>query len=292
MGSLLLEWTVFMIHESLKLHARNILHSPDYQMKIRSAFQIEQYCAAIEGNSFSTEIFELHHRELVEFENELKKLPNTIPKWPARDSALKFSNSPVKNDFSRTEQIADILDSAVMDVEVAAIEISASIFLKEPLLPFELYKDLASHMGDEARHALELERLLKIYFPNFKRKDSYTHRVWKKAYGRNLIETLMIENVIEEGFAADRVELLIQEMEQVGLNEIAESFKKINKDEMRHSAIGNKWVKKLLHDDEDMYFELFDRLCMEINPVASRIENFSIRLESGFSKAFIKRYFR
>lgn len=101
----------------------------------------------------------------------------------------------------------------------------------------------------------------------------------------------MIENVIEEGSAADKTVRLIQELEQGNFIEVAEVFRRINEDEIRHVTIGNKWARILLDDNEEKYYSLFESLSDAVNPDARRIESIKTRLASGFTKELIKKYF-
>lgn len=276
----------------LKLHATNILNNPSVTEKIQSGLIIGEYISLIENEMFDQLKFNQLRIKHQSVENKIGA--QLIPQTPARGTDWKYDENKsarLAQAKNRREWVFMMLDACYIDVEINAMEASCVLFLMADDLPLQFYKDFGSHIYDEARHAQAVADLLK-FFPEFSPSKTYTNRVWNKvSLGKSVLEKIMIENVLEEGLAADKTVSLIEELKKDGFTEVAEVFEQINNDEIRHSLIGNKWVKYLLNENEEEYFSLFETLSNGLNPEARKIGSIQTRLASGFSKSFIKRFF-
>lgn len=285
-----------MIRLNIKLHANNILNNPRLEEKIQSALAIGEYSNAIDGVSFDHNFFLDTSKKYQALERKImERFPTPeMPVSPARDSSWVLDTNKgtsISQTIDQKQRMLMILDATYIDVEINAMEASSALIIMDQSLPIEFYKDFGLHISDEARHAVAIAKALQD-FPDFISPRTYSNRVWNKiAKGNNILERIMIENVIEEGSAADKTVRFIQELKECGLVNVANLFSDLNQDEIRHASIGNKWAMRLLNDDEEEYFSMFEKFSMLINPEARQIESIPTRLASGFSKKFIKRYF-
>lgn len=291
-----------MIRDAIKLHALSLLKTPTLSGKLAAAKYLGLYADCIVTDTINYEIAESLLSTNRQKEAELKSIlnlsrqdidwPSLVPAYPERDPMLTLDPEREKSipQTPAKEFYLNIIDGAIWDVEVNAMEIACVILILEQNLPYSFLKDYISIITDEARHAEMLASHLARY-SEFQSPRTYSNRVWNKSLkGKNLIEKIMIENVIEEGYAADRTVGFINELKPK-FPDFAALFESINNDEIRHAEIGNRWAMNLLQGSEEAYFSLFDRLVESVNPNAKHIDAIGVRLKSGFSKNFIKRYF-
>lgn len=277
-----------MIKPILKKMASDILKKPSIEAKISAALLIGEITKLIGNNEKKLSL-------MIEKYSDQSEYSATIPDSPARprDFVLDPDKEKKFNLIEDSHQrILSIIDSAYVDVEINAMEASAALFLMEEDLPLDFFKDFGSHIYDEGMHALYLKELT-LAFPEYQSSKTYSNRVWNKvSKGKTIVERIMIENVIEEGWAADRTVGFIEMLSQdARYKEITSVFEKINNDEMRHASIGIKWVKILTQSNEDDFLNLFDQVSTTYNPSARSIESIKTRLASGFSPKFVKKYF-
>lgn len=289
----------YAFKQTLKLLASHVLHSPSLEEKLATAEMIGEYTDALASDR--QKLSEIKSK-IEAFEKELAaKYPSIatdpsqyVPQTPARDTKLKFDINKEMAFYEATDKKTLLLrriESAYLDVEIGALEVSCVLYLMGSDQPLEFYLDFGTHIRDEARHAQLLKKLHQTLGQELI-PHSYSNRVWRRvAHGNSLVEKIMVENVIEEGWACDVTTNQIKNLKQQGFLEASEVYAAINDDEVRHAAIGNKWVMKLLANDQQKYLEIYLDLSHKIHPESKKVHNPEIRKMAGFSDEFISRYY-
>jgi uncharacterized ferritin-like protein (DUF455 family) len=195
---------------------------------------------------------------------------------------------------SEKENIKRLLESTFINVEIPAMEASCALIILAPEhFDKEFFCDFSSHIYDEAKHAEMIRQTLQTHFGGISKQLSYNFKIWDKvSTAKDLIERIFIENIIEEGWAADKTVDLIKSLRKKDLSYVADLFKLINSDEMRHAKIGNKWAMSLLNQDEELYIKNYENLSKKLHPESSVIHYPPIRIASGFKKVFFDKYLK
>lgn len=286
------------VKQTLKLLACHILNSPGLEEKLSTAEIIGEYTNALAVDCPNSSDLKV---KLNGFEKAVKgKYPQLrenpsqyIPSTPARDPHLKFDINKEMAFYEATDKKTLLLrriESAYLDVEIGALEVSCVLYLLGDKLPLEFYLDFGTHIRDEARHAHQLKKLHQSLGQELI-PHSYSNRVWRRvAHGNSIVEKIMVENVIEEGWACDVTMNQVENLKKQGFFEASEVYASINADEIRHAAIGNKWVMKLLANDSDKYLKMYLELSRKIHPESKKVHHPDIRRMAGFSDEFISRY--
>ncbi|WP_036140888.1 DUF455 family protein [Luteibacter sp. 9135] len=137
---------------------------------------------------------------------------------------------------------AQILHDVFADIELSAMEVCAASIVRFRDLPIAFKVDMARQCWDEARHAQAcLLRCDEIGRPAVGLR--YSLKVWDRwMAGRDAIECLCIEQLVQEGNALDSVQALSRSFCAVGDFRSAHLLSMFGRDEELHTAIGNKWV--------------------------------------------------
>lgn len=260
--------------KQIKAEASRILHSSDIETKIESGLKMG---AIINGLKIS---------------DGSESFQEAIPEYPARPQSYVLMNQTDSTIFDKVEDeaIKVLLESTFINVEISAMEVSSVLLLMANNLEEDFYRDFASHIFDEAQHAIKIRESLNA-FGGLPSNLSYNFKLWDKVKSVSLIEEkIMVENVIEEGWAADKSVDLIKSLRKKNYPDIALMFEQINSDEIRHAKIGNKWVMKFLQGDETSYLAMYDQLAQKLHPAATIIHYPPVRIASGFKGGFFKKY--
>ncbi|MCC6278501.1 MAG: DUF455 family protein [Oligoflexia bacterium] len=224
----------------------------------------------------------------------------SVPKTPAREKVLRPSTRPGDNceplSSPPLRWVRGFLHSLFVDVELSAMELSAAgiIMAKDTAYFSEFACDFSLHIWDEGRHA-EIA-LYGLRFLGGKLGDyTYTNHTWNKVNQfSELVERIMGENVIEEGNASDRAMGQIKNLRSMGYHQAANLLEHINVDELRHARLGNKWVKRILEQNDRQFIDLFKRVSTKIGrPLKHQIscfENLDARMRAGFDRNFLKQF--
>ncbi|WP_413626202.1 DUF455 family protein [Luteibacter sp. Lutesp34] len=186
---------------------------------------------------------------------------------------------------------AQILYDIFADIELSAMEVCAASLVRFRELPVQFKIDMARQCWDEARHASAcLIRSEELGGPSIGRR--YSLKVWDRwAAGRDVIECLCIEQLVQEGNALDSVESLASSFRATGDARSADLLKVFGRDEELHTAIGNKWVNAIAGMGPDLSFgqrlrNAAQRIGLTVPghaPVA-----FEARRRGGFPESFLQ----
>lgn len=178
------------------------------------------------------------------------------------------------------------------DVEISAVEVCAASILFGEDMPVDFIYDMARQIGDEARHAKILEKML---FEVGSNVPTYGTGIvlYRYSQGENLVTRLAIQHLIQEANAVEMNVNLIEEFIKNGQVNFANNISTINEDEGFHVLIGNKWVKYLLQNRIENPDKLF-AIVMSEAAVACGLPIFGkgnwnsiIRVATGFPDSFI-----
>ncbi|MBD2785103.1 ferritin-like domain-containing protein [Xenorhabdus sp. DI] len=175
---------------------------------------------------------------------------------PGRDLKLKYSNkktfhvSSNKELMENSKSYLSFLYYVLVDVEISAMEICAHQMLNNSSMPEEFKLDLAKQIWDEARHAKYIYGLFMKLGGDLS-TEYYTNSVIDKYMKSSmLLESLIIQQLLQEGNAVEVNLSLIDELTKQGRYEEANAFININNDEAFHVQLGNKWVAYLAKINE------------------------------------------
>jgi uncharacterized ferritin-like protein (DUF455 family) len=151
---------------------------------------------------------------------------------------------------------AQILHDIFADIELSAMEVCAASIVRFRDLPIAFKTDMARQCWDEARHARAcLLRCDELGPPAVGLR--YSLKVWDRwMAGRDAIECLCIEQLVQEGNALDSVQALSRSFHAVGDVRSAHLLSMFGRDEELHTAIGNKWVTMAAEASPDRPYEV------------------------------------
>ncbi|WP_170207600.1 DUF455 family protein [Luteibacter pinisoli] len=148
---------------------------------------------------------------------------------------------------------AQILHDVFADIELSAMEVCAASIVRFRDLPMAFKVDMARQCWDEARHAQAcLLRCKELGLPAVGFR--YSLKVWDRwMAGRDAIECLCIEQLVQEGNALDSVQSLARSFHAAGDVRSAALLAMFGRDEELHTAIGNKWVTMAAESSDRAY---------------------------------------
>ncbi|MCC2520603.1 DUF455 family protein [Vibrio coralliilyticus] len=174
---------------------------------------------------------------------------------PARSNEMKYSNERPFSANGNEELVANnksyiaFLYYVLVDVEVSAMEICSHQILNNKGMPREFALDLTKQIWDEARHAQYMYELF-IEKGGDQNTQVYTNNVIERyMQSESLLESLIIQQILQEGNAVEINLSLIKELTLLNRNSEANAFYNINNDEAYHVTIGNKWIRYLVEAD-------------------------------------------
>lgn len=173
---------------------------------------------------------------------------------PARVGSMTFSEKKTFNAKSNQELVSNnecylsFLYYVLVDVEISAMEICSHQILNNKGMPREFALNLTKQIWDEARHAQYIYELFLEKGGNIERQ-SYTNNVIERyMQSESLLESLVIQQILQEGNAVEINLSLIDELLKLGRLPEANAFYNINNDEAYHVTIGNKWICYLVEE--------------------------------------------
>lgn len=192
-------------------------------------------------------------------------VPETLAS-PRRASILepRQGNEPTWASLIRSpEGRAQILHDVFADIELSAMEVCAASIVRFRNQPIAFKTDMARQCWDEARHAQAcLLRCVELGPPAVGLR--YSLKVWDRwMSGRDAIECLCIEQLVQEGNALDSVQALARSFHAVGDVRSAHLLSMFGRDEEIHTAIGNKWVTLAAEASPDRPYEARVRAAAE-----------------------------
>lgn len=186
---------------------------------------------------------------------------------------------------------AQILHDVFADIELSAMEVCATAIVRFREMPVDFKLDMARQTWDEARHARAcLIRSEELGGPAVGRR--YSLKVWDRwMAGRDVLECLCIEQLVQEGNALDSVHALAASFAAAGDHRSANLLRFFGRDEELHTAIGNKWVGLAVSDMAGMSYaeqihSAAERIGMSVPghaPVAVKA-----RRRGGFPETFLQ----
>lgn len=269
--------------------------------KAKSAFQaycersgIEDQPTAIILNQASYFI-DRQLEALQNFPLKMMDIYGTTPEFPARPEGMtlvKFpfvGDLPVEQLFANLEEKKKMLHFLIMDIELNIMEVCSENIIKYPDMPVEFKYDMARQIWDESRHA---QFLIQRYEELGGRLGDYpvSHIAWKADQkGQDLMEKLIIQQIIGEGNGMDAAQVTMRALRETGDTRTAELINFQNADEALHCGIGNKWVLRLLGDDEEAYKKKISKVSQKIGryiPGSAPVD-FAGREKAGFPASFL-----
>lgn len=209
--------------------------------------------------------------------------PNVRRSWGSNLSELLDSSS----------NLASFLEFVYADVEICAMEVCSHSILMGQDMPDEFVCDLARQIGDEARHAVAIGRMLREVGGNTD-SPTYSGVVLSRYFsGESLEERLAIQHVIQESNSVEINERLVEALRAKGNDQWAYDFEIINRDEAMHATLGNRWVRHRLAsfgaDDDEAYVALVLKASERVGLPAygKGAWNDAIRRSLGFPEKFI-----
>jgi uncharacterized ferritin-like protein (DUF455 family) len=174
---------------------------------------------------------------------------------PARPDHLIQDDRPILSDpledmIRSGEGLKRFCHFVYADIEVCAAEICArNIAEYSASMPIQFAADMARQCSDEARHALMIGSYMDrigVSLGDY----TYTNSVWTNCLnGRGIAERLAIEQVISEGNGLDETVALLKDIQNAGLNDLADLYTFLLADETVHCRFGNIWLMWLAKGD-------------------------------------------
>ncbi|MBC8952455.1 ferritin-like domain-containing protein [Xenorhabdus sp. PB62.4] len=216
---------------------------------------------------------------------------DTCPVFPpCRDLKLKKSNNKIFHANSNEELVKNnktylsFLYYVLVDVEISAMEVCAHQMLKNDDMPYEFRLDLAKQIWDESRHAKYIYELF-VGLGGDLYSEYYTNSVVERYMkSSTLLESLIIQQILQEGNAVEINLFLINELIKQDRHEEANAFVNINNDEAFHVQIGNKWISYLAEINE-----LSEEQLLNIMVVASEKINIPLFGKGGWNSEIRKK---
>jgi len=174
-----------------------------------------------------------------------------LPRWPARDPALRQSpHKPFRfpedgSIVADPQNYLGFLYYVLVDVEISAMEVCSYMALRHHDMPVEFRLDMARQIWDEARHAAYI-------FENFTALGgqvsmfAYTNTIIHRFNASSdILDELIVQHVLQEANAVENNISLAKDLAAVGRNAESLSFMVINNDEALHARLGFKWIEYL-----------------------------------------------
>jgi uncharacterized ferritin-like protein (DUF455 family) len=173
------------------------------------------------------------------------------PAIPARDNRFSVAaNAPYKK-VGSLEGTLITMHSMLMSIEVISIEDCARMIVDFQDMPYEFILDMARQCWDESRHSiLFYNRLQQLggtigQFPI----DTLT---WNAAYDLPLEMRLVIQQRGGEWLGTDGAILNMNDARKAGDEITARMFEFVAADEITHVRYGNKWLRFLIPDKNEL----------------------------------------
>jgi uncharacterized ferritin-like protein (DUF455 family) len=171
---------------------------------------------------------------------------------PARDHRFSVSDtlSSVTNK-SDSHAILRMCHGTLMGTEIPTIEACVDLILEFHDVDFEFVLDMARQTWDEARHARAfIEKISELggelgAFPT-------DFVLWQMSRSEDLALRLCIHQRIGEWIGVDAALGLVQDLRQKNDISTALLLDFVAQDEITHVAIGNRWIKRLVPNEDDI----------------------------------------
>lgn len=290
-------WLLCDIAEFIRLNEENILLQKDVILlkQIQPWLALEGVAAARPATAIRRCFLPTRMRKPktdLAYRDILKKHP-----FPGRPKSLRFSEQKIIHARSNKELIRDtellkpFLHYVMIDVEISATEICAYNILRYQHMPVAFITDMARQIWDEARHARIIwNMLLEIgAAPGDYTYSNIVLRRYLKA--DSLEESLVIQQLLQEGSAVEINIQLIRLFRNAGRNDWADIFTVLNIDEGLHARIGNRWLQFLLQDKPArLYNRILKKASAKIDiPVFGKGGwDPKVRKQIGFPEQFIQ----
>ena len=222
----------------------------------------------------------------------LASLTGPVPFDPGRKPARESIFEVV--DSASSSGKAALLHSIVMGIEICAAEVCAEMIVTEAEAPWGLRFELARQVADEVRHAEALILRMEELGGELGRWpiDLGVWTTFRLADG--LLEKLMIQQRIGEGYGLDACYELRQIYEDDGDPRSARLIDYITSDEVRHVRIANRWLCELLDDPTEidaLEQRVISKMVANGRPPAKCNQiNVGGRLRAGFRSDELEKY--
>jgi hypothetical protein len=179
----------------------------------------------------------------------LGELP--LPLLPARDPSLKHSaDKPFRfpkggSILSDKINYLGFLSYVLIDVEISAMEVCASMAIRYREMPDAFVFNMARQIWDEARHAAYIQDNY-IALGGKLGDFPYTNTVIERYNAASdLLDALIVQQVLQESNAVENNITLANDLAKAGRTAEALGFMAINNDEALHARIGFNWIEYL-----------------------------------------------
>lgn len=190
-----------------------------------------------------------------------------LPEEPARDRRFTVADRTPPFGFSSLEETKYTLHAILMTIELPVIEICGRMIAEFRDMPWEFVLDMGRQCWDESRHAsAAYQRAVELGVEMG--EYPIENQVWKLSYGLPLAPRLAVIQRVSEWLGVDGAILNARVLEDAGDHVTARMMSYVIVDEITHVGFGNKWVRRLVGNDEDKIRELHD-LAMERRAQAS-----------------------
>ena len=163
---------------------------------------------------------------------------------PARSADLTLAPFGVdKRDPAFADSRAALtLHNFLFESEIGALELCAENILLGTSMPREFIVDMAAQCFDEARHATALISRLPVYGAELA-SFPVSLRSWTRSRGLSLAQRLTVHQRLGEWLGVDV--LIASSAKYIGLGDVqtAHLMQFMARDEIRHVAFGNKWLR-------------------------------------------------
>lgn len=187
---------------------------------------------------------------------------------PARSDDFKLVDkppTPVSSLLRHADGRAEIIRAIFIDVEISAAEVCAYNIVQFRFMPLSFKMDMARQIWDEVRHADIARERVRQLTGGGGPGGIHTYNVWKKwSSVDSLCEKIAVQQIVQEGNALDASVALAEDYRKFGDEISAQMFEFFIADEAMHTAIGNKWVRYLLNDDDEKYTACIDAAARRI----------------------------
>jgi len=182
----------------------------------------------------------------------LDRVPHAIrPDGVRRPETGALRELPVGSLLDATNVAMFVHDS--VNSEFTALELMSRNSYEHPDLPWAFHASMARHAGDEARHALILERFLAergVAYGDYQVHSNVYDQLYQ--FGpcecggmRELVWRLLMLSTCLEGLAIDDFAFEARRRDHLGQHDLARVFDYILADEVFHAENGLRWSREL-----------------------------------------------
>lgn len=163
---------------------------------------------------------------------------------PGRDK--RFGDAAIE--YPKRPKDVESFHAVLMTTEIPTIEHCCSLIADFPDMPAELKSDLSRQIWDEARHAKSF--YLEIIQRGFSLGGRENFDLWKLTSNQALPLRLCIHQCIGEKRGVEAAAAHAKSIKKTDpLRSILAEF--VSSDESQHYLLGEKWLRKLVPDDDD-----------------------------------------